>query len=152
ILLIVLGVLGAILGVFIIVGGLALSSFGIAAFEDRSLPAGTAGFVGGVVAFVGIFVILYSVAYIVAGIGVLRTREWGPGHGHRPGDHQRPGLAGRAVRWSRGLRARPAAAPPVRDRRARHPVAGACDGLASARRPSPPAAPSPRQLAGGARA
>jgi len=26
---------------------------------------------------VGIIVVLYSVAYIVGGIGVLRTREWG---------------------------------------------------------------------------
>ena len=36
-----------------------------------------AAVVGGFLAFIGIIVVIYSIVYLVAGIGVLRSRGWG---------------------------------------------------------------------------
>jgi len=77
IVLLVLGVLGALLGLLIVLGGAALGTFG----RNGSIPGlegvDIATAFGGIVAVLGIIVIVYSVLYIAGGIGVINSREWG---------------------------------------------------------------------------
>ena len=76
IILLLLGILGGLLGLFVaVVGGSLASSFG----ELMEIPGVTdpSGVVGGVVAFFGIIVVVYSLVYLIAGIGILRSRNWG---------------------------------------------------------------------------
>jgi hypothetical protein len=78
ILLIVLGVLGALLGLLILTIGRGV----IQAFDFRGMP-GTENIsdpnalVGGVIAFFGIFLLVCSTFYVVGGVGVLRSKNWG---------------------------------------------------------------------------
>jgi hypothetical protein len=82
VILLVLGILGGLLGLFVaVVGGSIASSFsdliGVPGMDDPS------GLLGGMVAFIGIIVVVYSLVYLFAGIGILRSRM-GPGDGpHR---------------------------------------------------------------------
>lgn len=76
IILLVLGILGGLIGLFVaVVGGSLASSFG----EMMEIPGMTdpSGVVGGMVAFLGIIVVVYSLVYLFAGIGILRSRNWG---------------------------------------------------------------------------
>lgn len=76
ILLLILGILGGLLGLFVaVVGGSLASSFG----ELMEIPGVTdpSGVIGGMVAFFGIIVVVYSLVYLFAGIGILRSRNWG---------------------------------------------------------------------------
>ena len=78
ILLVVLGVLGALIGLLILTIGRGV----IQAFDFRGMP-GTENIsdpnalVGGVIAFFGIFLLVCSTFYIVGGVGVLRSKNWG---------------------------------------------------------------------------
>lgn len=76
IILLVLGIIGGLLGLFVaVVGGSIASSFSdlieVPGMDDPS------GLLGGMVAFVGIIVVVYSLVYLFAGIGILRSRTWG---------------------------------------------------------------------------
>lgn len=76
IILLVLGILGGVLGLFVaVVGGSIASSFSdlieVPGLDDPS------GLLGGVVAFFGIIVVIYSLVYVIGGIGILRSRGWG---------------------------------------------------------------------------
>lgn len=76
IILLILGILGGLLGLFVaVVGGSIASSFS----ELIEIPgiSDPSNVVGGVVAFFGILVVIYSLVYLVAGIGILRSRNWG---------------------------------------------------------------------------
>jgi hypothetical protein len=74
----VLGVLGGILGLLVaVVGGTFISSLGDLAEIPEFEGADPGAVLGGVVAFFGIIVIVYSLLYVIAGIGVLRSRGWG---------------------------------------------------------------------------
>lgn len=76
--LIVLGVLGGLLGLIIAVFGssivkqLDLNQYGD--FGDVNDPAAV---VSGAVAFIGIIFVLYSLVYLIGGIGIVRSRGWG---------------------------------------------------------------------------
>ena len=78
ILLIVLGIFGALVGLLILTVGRGV----IEAFDFRGMP-GTENIsdpnalVGGVIAFFGIFLLVCSTFYIVGGVGVLRSKNWG---------------------------------------------------------------------------
>jgi len=78
ILLIILGVLGALIGLLILTIGRGV----IQAFDFRGMP-GTENIsdpnalVGGVIAFFGIFLLVCSTFYVVGGVGVLRSKNWG---------------------------------------------------------------------------
>ena len=76
VILLILGILGGLLGLFVaVVGGSLASSFGdlieIPGMNDPS------SFVGGMIAFFGIIVVIYSLVYVFAGIGIVRSRNWG---------------------------------------------------------------------------
>lgn len=76
VILLILGILGGLLGLFVaVVGGSLAASFGdLIEIPGVSDPSGV---VGGMVAFFGIIVVVYSLVYLFAGIGVLRSRSWG---------------------------------------------------------------------------
>jgi hypothetical protein len=74
----VLGVLGGILGLLVaVVGGTFIASLGDFAEIPDLEGADPGAVLGGVVAFFGIIVIVYSLIYVIGGIGVLRSRGWG---------------------------------------------------------------------------
>jgi hypothetical protein len=78
ILLLVLGTIGLLIGLAVIAGGALVGQVGTGAFSDvPGFPTGAEAAVGGFVVIVGGIIVIYSVAYIVSGIGVLRTRDWG---------------------------------------------------------------------------
>jgi hypothetical protein len=72
------GILGGLLGLLVaVVGGSFASTLGDLV-EIPDLNGADAGAVfGGVVAFFGILIVVYSLVYLFAGIGVLRNRGWG---------------------------------------------------------------------------
>lgn len=75
--LIVLGILGGLVGLLITVLGGAFAK-NLPLGEIPELEGADAGaFVGGMVAFLGIVILLYSLVYFFGGIGVLRSRGWG---------------------------------------------------------------------------
>ena len=77
--LIILGVLGALLGLLIAVFGssivrqLDLRQYG-GDFGGLNDPAAV---VSGAIAFVGIVVVVYSLVYLIGGIGIVRSHGWG---------------------------------------------------------------------------
>jgi hypothetical protein len=78
IILLVLGALGILLGGAIMLGGAVVGN----AYRDLILdqPGVTpdiANAVGGMIAIVGLILLAWSLAYVAAGIGGLRGREWG---------------------------------------------------------------------------
>lgn len=76
IILLILGILGGLMGLFVaVVGGSLAASLGdMVEIPGLNDPRGV---VGGVIAFFGILVVVYSLVYLVAGIGILRSRNWG---------------------------------------------------------------------------
>ena len=76
--LIILGVLGALLGLlFAIVGASIVASLGNFADIPELNGANAGTVVSGLVAFFGIIIVVYSLVYLIAGIGVVRSRGWG---------------------------------------------------------------------------
>lgn len=81
VLLIVLGVLGGLLGLMVAVFGssivrqLDLDQFG-GDFTGSGLND-PAAVISGAIAFVGIVVVVYSLVYLIGGIGIVRSRGWG---------------------------------------------------------------------------
>lgn len=78
VIMIVLGILGGILGLFIaIVGG----SFVTALRDYIQIPdlngADAGAVIGGFIAFFGVLIAIYSLIYIIGGLGVLRSAGWG---------------------------------------------------------------------------
>jgi hypothetical protein len=79
ILLILGGVAGILIGLLVaIVGGSVVSSIDFSQFNNSpDLKGANAGaLAGGVVAFFGAVVVAYSIAYLLAGIGVVRSSNW----------------------------------------------------------------------------
>jgi hypothetical protein len=79
ILLLLGGIGGIILGLLVaVVGGTVISSFNFSQFGDvpELNGADPSAVVGGVVAFFGLLIVAYSIAYLLAGIGVLRNSGW----------------------------------------------------------------------------
>jgi len=76
--LIVLGILGGLIGLFVaIVGGTFFASLGDF-MQIPDLEGATAGsIIGGFIAFFGVIVVIYSLVYLIGGIGVLRSAGWG---------------------------------------------------------------------------
>lgn len=76
VMLLILGLLGGLMGLFVaVVGGSIVSSLGdLVAIEGINDPG---SIVGGMVAFFGIIVVVYSLVYVIGGIGILRSRGWG---------------------------------------------------------------------------
>jgi hypothetical protein len=76
--LMILGILGGLLGLLIavfgssIVGQLDLNQYGD--FGGLNDPAAV---VSGFLAFIGIVVVVYSLVYLIGGIGIVRSRGWG---------------------------------------------------------------------------
>lgn len=76
--LMILGILGGLLGLLIavfgssIVGQLDLKQYGD--FGGLNDPA---ALVSGFLAFIGIVVVVYSLVYLIGGIGIVRSRGWG---------------------------------------------------------------------------
>lgn len=78
--LLALGIIGMLFGVLLLAGAALVSQLATDFVgEIPGLPedVSTGSIVGGVVAFFAVLVIAYSVAYILGGIGVLRSAEWG---------------------------------------------------------------------------
>lgn len=76
VMLLVLGIIGGLLGLFVaVVGQSLIASMG----EIVEVPGldDPGGFLGGMVAFLGILVVVYSLVYVFGGIGILRSRSWG---------------------------------------------------------------------------
>jgi hypothetical protein len=72
------GILGGLIGLLVaVVGGTFFGSLG----DFMEIPdiegASGGALIGGVVAFFGIIILIYSLVYLFAGIGVLRNRGWG---------------------------------------------------------------------------
>jgi hypothetical protein len=77
ILLLLLAIGGGLLGLLIIVvGGTIISSLGTNIGDIPGYNGDPAALVTGVFAFIGVLIIAYSVAYLLAGIGVLRNSNW----------------------------------------------------------------------------
>ena len=78
ILLLLGGILGGLAGLAIaIVGGSFASSLGDLIVMPGLEGGDSGALLGGMVAFVGILIFIYSLVYFFAGIGVLRNRGWG---------------------------------------------------------------------------
>ena len=79
ILMLVFGALGLLFGLlFVGVAGMVGGLSGSGAFGDiPGMPAGMEGAIGGFVAVIGVIIILFSLLYLIGGIGVLRSRGWG---------------------------------------------------------------------------
>lgn len=79
ILLLVLGGLGILIGVlFMGSAGYMDELAASGAFDDiPGMPAGFESAVGGMVTVVGVILIVYSILYVLGGVGVLLTRSWG---------------------------------------------------------------------------
>jgi hypothetical protein len=76
--LLVLGLLGGILGLFVIFVGSTFVSTLRGYIQVPDLGGADAGSViGGFVAFFGVLIAFYSLVYILGGVGVLRTAGWG---------------------------------------------------------------------------
>jgi hypothetical protein len=78
--LLALGIVGLLVGVLFLAGAAFVSQIaGDFIGEIPDVPDGVTagGIVGGVFAFFAILVLAYSVAYVLGGIGVLRSAEWG---------------------------------------------------------------------------
>jgi hypothetical protein len=77
ILLLLGGIGGGLLGLLVVVlGGSFVSSLGSNIGDIPGYNGDPAALVGGVFAFLGIVVIAYSLAYLLAGIGVIRNSTW----------------------------------------------------------------------------
>ncbi|NJD29165.1 MAG: hypothetical protein FIA92_12825 [Chloroflexi bacterium] len=78
--LLALGIVGILFGALFLAGAAFVSQIaGDFIGEIPDVPDGVTagGIVGGVIAFFAVLVLAYSVAYILGGIGVLRSAEWG---------------------------------------------------------------------------
>jgi len=78
IILLILGILGGLFGILItVLGSTVISQLtDIADIPDLE-GADSGAILGGMVAFIGILILLYSLVYFLGGIGVLRSRGWG---------------------------------------------------------------------------
>ncbi len=77
ILLLILGILGALFGLLIaVVGGTFVRDFNFGDVPGFN-GANPGPVIGSVVAFVGIVLIVGGLIYLVGGIGIIRSREWG---------------------------------------------------------------------------
>jgi hypothetical protein len=79
VMLLVLGILGALFGLlFFAVAGMVGSLSGSGAFDQiPGFPPGMETAIGGFVAIIGAIIVIYSILYIVGGVGVLRSKGWG---------------------------------------------------------------------------
>lgn len=78
VMLLVLGILGGLLGLFVaVVGGSIVSTLGDVITIPELGDTTTGGILGGMVAFFGILIVVYSLVYVFAGIGIVRSRNWG---------------------------------------------------------------------------
>ncbi len=73
------GILGGLAGLAVaIIGSSAVASLGdLIELPELQGGADPATVLGGVVAFLGVIVVVYSLMYLIAGIGLLRNRGWG---------------------------------------------------------------------------
>ena len=78
VLMLILGILFGLLGLAIAVLGPTFASAfeNMAEFPDMN-GADPGAVIGGVFAFIGIIIVVYSLVYIAGGIGVMRSRGWG---------------------------------------------------------------------------
>ena len=78
ILLVILGVLGALFSlVMLTIGRSFVDQFDFASLPGLEQINDPNAFVGGLITFVGIFVLACSTFYIVGGVGVMRSKGWG---------------------------------------------------------------------------
>jgi hypothetical protein len=78
VIMVLLGLLGGILGLFVVFVGSTFVATLRAYIQIPDLGGADAGSVlGGVVAFFGVLIAAYSLVYILGGLGVLRTAGWG---------------------------------------------------------------------------
>lgn len=78
IVLLVLGILGGLLGLLVaFVGGSFVSSLDDLGYFPELEGGDASALFGGIVAFFGVVVVIYSLVYLIGGIGVLRSRGWG---------------------------------------------------------------------------
>lgn len=76
--LLILGVLGGLLGLLVaLVGGSFVAGLGDLGYFPELEGADPAAILAGAVTFFGIVVVIYSLVYLFAGIGILRSRTWG---------------------------------------------------------------------------
>lgn len=76
--LIVLGVLGILFGVAVaVLGSSVVNQFDLSQYGDFGNINDPGAVISGAIAFVGIIVILYSLVYLIGGIGIVRSRGWG---------------------------------------------------------------------------
>ena len=79
------GILMVVGGILFGLAGLAVAVVGpavIGSFGDLGAIPGLEGIdaatlAGGIMTFVGLLILFYSIVYLVGGIGVIRSREWG---------------------------------------------------------------------------
>jgi hypothetical protein len=75
---IILGVLGGLFGLAIAVfGSSVVKQLDLSQYGDFGNVNDPAAIVSGAIAFVGILVLLYSLVYLIGGIGIVRSRNWG---------------------------------------------------------------------------
>ena len=76
--LIILGVLGGLFGLAVAVfGPSVVSQFDLSQYGDFGNINDPAAVISGALAFVGIIVVVYSLVYLIGGIGIVRSRGWG---------------------------------------------------------------------------
>lgn len=76
--LIVLGVLGGLLGIGIAVfGASVVKQIDLSSYGDFGNVNDPAALISGAVAFIGIIFVVYSLVYLIGGIGIVRSRGWG---------------------------------------------------------------------------
>ncbi len=76
--LIILGVLGALLGLaFAVLGASIVKSLDLTQYGDFGDINDPAAVISGAIAFIGIIVVVYSLVYLIGGIGIVRSRGWG---------------------------------------------------------------------------
>jgi len=76
--LIVLGIIGGLIGLFVAIVGSSVVTSLRDYLQVPDLEGADAGaIIGGFIAFLGVLVLLYSLVYLLGGIGVLRSASWG---------------------------------------------------------------------------
>jgi len=77
--LLILGILGALIGLLVFAVAGMVGSLGSGGFFDEvpGMPPGFETAIGGFVVVLGVIILVYSLLYVIGGIGVLRSRGWG---------------------------------------------------------------------------
>jgi hypothetical protein len=76
--LMVLGIIGGLIGLLVaVLGGSIVSQFNLDDYGDFGGLNDPAAILSGAIVFFGVLLVVFSLVYLIAGLGVVRSRGWG---------------------------------------------------------------------------